>query len=187
MLEAVGAHGYNAASVRTVLDRTGLYRQVFYDNFTDKDACYLEALDVGVARIESLLAAAAAGQDGWQTKLRACLTALLDFLDAEPEVGRALIVEVYAAGPQALARRAEAMARIAGFVDLARMEVNGDGPPQIASEGIVAGIHAVLHSKLTTMRGGRFRELLPELMYFAVLPYFGAEAASSEMKAAAPG
>ena len=29
-----------------------------------------------------------------------------------------------------------------------------------------------------------FRELLPEFMYFAVLPYFGAEAASAEMQAA---
>ena len=29
MLEAVGAEGYETASVRTVLDRTGLYRQAF--------------------------------------------------------------------------------------------------------------------------------------------------------------
>ena len=48
MLEAVGEVGYDAASVRTVLGKTGLYRQAFYDNFPDKDACYLEAFDFGV-------------------------------------------------------------------------------------------------------------------------------------------
>ena len=31
---------------------------------------------------------------------------------------------------------------------------------------------------------GGFRELLPEFMYFAVLPYFGAEMAAAEMQAA---
>ena len=46
MLEAVGSDGYDATSVRTVLDRTGLYRQAFYDNFADKDACYLEAFEL---------------------------------------------------------------------------------------------------------------------------------------------
>ena len=44
MLEAVGAEGYDGTSVRTILDRTGLYRQAFYDNFPDKDECYLAAL-----------------------------------------------------------------------------------------------------------------------------------------------
>ena len=45
MLEAVGAEGYERTSVRTVLDRTGVYRQAFYDNFADKDDCYLQAYD----------------------------------------------------------------------------------------------------------------------------------------------
>ena len=38
MLESVGAEGYDATSVRTVLDHTDLYRQAFYDNFADKDS-----------------------------------------------------------------------------------------------------------------------------------------------------
>ena len=31
----------------------GLYRQAFYDNFPDKETCYLEAFDAGVARLEA--------------------------------------------------------------------------------------------------------------------------------------
>lgn len=185
MLEAVGAEGYDGASVRTVLDRTGLYRQAFYDNFADKDACYLAALEMGIARLEALMARAAASEQSWRGKLRAGLDALLDRLDDAPDFGRGVIVEVHAAGPEALSRRAEAMKRAADFIDLARLDTGeSEPPPQIAPEGIVAGIHAVVHSRLSTGADDGFRGLLPEFMYFAVLPYFGVDAASAEMQAA---
>jgi AcrR family transcriptional regulator len=185
MLESVGSEGYDATSVRTVLDRTGLYRQAFYDNFADKDACYLAALEMGIARLEAFAVRAAASEEGWRAKLRAGLGALLDQLDSEPEMGRAVIVEVHAAGPEALAIRAEAMKRAADFIDLARLEAGeSESPPQIAPEGIVAGVHAIVHSRLCTGATDGFRGLLPEFMYFAVLPYFGAEGASAEMRAA---
>jgi AcrR family transcriptional regulator len=185
MLEAVGAEGYDATSVRTVLDQTGLYRQAFYDNFADKDACYLAALELGIGRLEAVVARAAASEESWRGKLRAGLGALLDCLDAESDFGRGVIVEVHAAGPEALARRAEAMKRAADFIDLARLEAGEEeSPPQIAPEGIVAGIHAIVHSRLSTGASDGFRSMLPEFMYFAVLPYFGAEAASAEMQAA---
>jgi AcrR family transcriptional regulator len=185
MLDAVGSSGYDATSVRIVLDLAGLYRQAFYDNFPDKDACYLEAFDFGVARLEAVVVAAAAVEGTWQGKLRAGLRALLEELDREPDVGRALIVEVHAANAEALGRRAETMKGIAGFIDSAReAPEGGESPPPIAPEGIVAGIHAIVHARLATGATGGFRELLPEFMYFAVLPYFGAEAAEAEMQAA---
>jgi AcrR family transcriptional regulator len=185
MLEAVGSTGYEATSVRTVLAKTGLYRQAFYDNFADKDDCFRAALDVGMARLEATLVAAAAGAESWKGRLRAGLAALLDFLDAEADIGRALIVEVHAAGPEALARRAAAMKRATDFIDLAREDPEaGESPPRIAAEGVAAGIHAVIHGRLSTGACEGFAELLPEFMYFAVLPYFGADAATAEMQAA---
>jgi AcrR family transcriptional regulator len=186
MLEAVGAEGYEHTSVRTVLARTGVYRQAFYDNFADKDDCYLQAYDLGVERLEGLLVEAAAGKDAWTDRLRAGLGALLDFLDAEPDVGRALVVEVHTAGGEALAKRAAAMQRLTDFVDGAREAAaeEGESPPAIAPEGVTAGIHALIHSRLAAKADGGFRELLPEFMYFAVLPYFGAEVAGAEMQAA---
>jgi len=185
MLEAVGAEGYEHTSVRTVLDRTGVYRQAFYDNFAAKDDCYLRAYDAGVERVEALLVAAAAGEPDWTGKLRAGLGAQLDFLEAEPDIGRALVVEVHAAGPEALAKRTAAMRRVNSFLDQAReVAAEAEPPPAIAGEGVAAGIHAVIHSRLATGNSDGLRRLLPEFMYFAVLPYFGAELASAEMQAA---
>src|SRR6476469_8390753 len=76
MLEAVGTSGYDAASVRMVLTSTGLYRQAFYDNFADKEACSLEAFGLGVAQLEALVIAAAEDEESWQGQLRAGLGAL---------------------------------------------------------------------------------------------------------------
>jgi AcrR family transcriptional regulator len=182
MLEAVGAEGYEATSVRSVLDRTGLYRQAFYDDFVDKADCYLQAHDAGVARVEELVVEAVIAERGWPRRLRSGLLALLDFLDAEPDVGRALIVEVHPAGPEARDKRAAAMRRAAEHLDRARAEGASQDAPAIASEAVVAGIVAVLHSRLASRRDNGFRPLLPELMYVAVLPYFGPEAAAEELR-----
>ena len=186
MLEAVGTSGYDAASVRMVLASTGLYRQAFYDNFADKDVCYLEAFDFGVAQLEALAIAATEDEESWQGKLRAGLRSFLGALDGDPVLGRALIVEVHAAGAAALQSRSDAMKRVADFIDSARQASGGsEAPPPIASEGIVAGMHAVVHAKLAAGEESGFRELLPDFMYFAVLPYFGADVADAEMKRAA--
>lgn len=184
MLEAVGAEGYEATSVRTVLDYADVHRQAFYDCFDCKEDCYLSALEEGIARLEARVAAASAGGELWRDKARAGLACLLDCLDAKPNVGRALIVEVHGAGPEAQAKRAEALRRASRSIDLARRESPEPQPPQIAAEGVVSGIHAVLHARLSSRDPGRLRALLPELMYFAVLPYFGAQAAAEEMRAA---
>ncbi len=185
MLDVVGESGYESASVRAVLANTGLYRQAFYDNFTDREGCYIEAFGLGVARLEALAAAAAAGEETWQGKLRAGLSALLENFEAEPGLGRALIVEVHSAGPEALQRRAKVMKRIEDFIDSARQASEAlESPPPIAAEGIVAGMHAVIHARLAAGSEQGFQELLPEFMYFAVLPYFGPEVADAEMRAA---
>lgn len=183
MVEAVGEVGYEETSVRTVLDRTGLYRQAFYDHFTSKEDCYLQAYDDQLTRIETGVRAAASQQGEWRGQLRAGLGALLDFVDSRPRVARALIVEVHPAGEKAVARHTAALARSHAFLDRAREDpAASETAPAITSEAIASGIHVVLHSRLAAGDRGGFRRLLPELMYIAVLPYFGGEAARAEMR-----
>ncbi|HEV2789913.1 MAG TPA: TetR/AcrR family transcriptional regulator [Solirubrobacterales bacterium] len=181
MLQVVGAQGYEQTSVQDVLASAGLHRQAFYDAFDGKEDCYLEALDAGSAWVELAMREAATGETTWRGQLRGALTGLLDFLDEQPEVGRALLVEVHAAGPRAVGKRTEAMERAATHVDLARDEGSGVAPA-ISAEAVVAGILAVLHARLAARQASDFARLLPELMYLAVLPYFGSEVATAEMR-----
>jgi len=185
MLAVVGSEGYDAASVRMVLERADLYRQAFYDEFADKEDCYLQALVFGAERLEAIARAGAVRGEGWRGQLRAGLEAVLESFDSEPWIGRAVVVEVHAAGSDALAIRSKAMKRLTEFIDSARAVAGvTEAPPPIAAEGIVAGMHAVIHAKLAAGDDSGFAELLPDFMYFAVLPYFGPEAADIEMKSA---
>ncbi|HEY6729785.1 MAG TPA: TetR/AcrR family transcriptional regulator [Solirubrobacterales bacterium] len=182
MLEAVGSRGYEQATVQDAISNAGLYRQAFYDTFRDKEDCYLQALEAGSAWVELAMREAAVREEpSWRGQMRGALRGLLAFLDQDPSVGRALIVEVHAAGSQAVQKRTEAMERAARMIDLARAE-SDDVAPAISAEAVVAGILAVLHSRLSGKQSSGFGELLPELMYLAVLPYFGAEAAAAEMR-----
>lgn len=181
MLETVGSQGYESTSVQDALSAAGLYRQAFYDSFRDKEDCYLQAIDAGSAWVELAMREAAAGETTWRGGLRGALAGLLAFLDERPAVGRALLVEVHAAGPLAVEKRTEAMERAVAMMDLARQEGEG-AAPAISAEAVVAGILAVLHTRLSGQERTDFSRLLPELMYLAVLPYFGPEAAAAEMR-----
>jgi len=181
MLEAVGRTGYEQTTVQDAIEAAGLYRQAFYDNFTDKEDCYLQALEAGATWAESAMRVAAAAEEpSWRGRMRGSLRGLLGFLDSRPQIGRALLVEVHAAGPRAVEKRTEAMERAAKLIDLAREE-GGDEAPAISAEAVVAGILAVLHTRLAGEWQDGFELLLPELMYLAVLPYFGAAAAAGEL------
>jgi AcrR family transcriptional regulator len=181
MLTAVGTRGYEGTSVQDVIAEAGLYRQAFYDSFAGKEDCYLQAIEAGSAWIELAMREAAEGEEAWRGQLRGALFGLLAFLDDRPAIGRALLVEVHAAGPRAVEKRTEVMERAVAMVDLAREEGN-DIAPAISAEAVVAGILAVLHTRLSASQTSGFAELLPELMYLAVLPYFGPDEAATELR-----
>ncbi len=145
MLLAVGTRGYERATVQDAIEASGVYRQAFYNCFRDKEDCYLQALDAGSAWIELSMREGAASATTWRGQLRGALTGLLRFLDEQPEAGRALLVEVHAAGPAAVQKRTEAMERASTGVDLARAESE-------ANTACVAGRESQL---ALSSRGGR--------------------------------
>ncbi len=58
------------------------------------------------------------------------------------------------------------------------------GRSAITASGVVGGVESLLYARLCKEDVESLEELLPSLMYFAVLPYEGHEAASEELAAA---
>src|SRR3954463_3066346 len=115
MATAVGEKGYGAVAVADVIARAGVSRRTFYEHFDNKEECFLAAYDAGV---ESMLAAiadaiGAAASDGPLAIARAGTARYLETLAANPAFARTFLVEVLAAGPRALERRAAVHARFA--------------------------------------------------------------------------
>jgi len=187
MLRATNELTYREVSVQDVLDRAGVSRPTFYEHFENKEACFLAAFDSATARLRGRLEAAGAEGANWRERLRASLAELLRFVSEDLDAAMSVIVDARAACPAALRRRDDLLDNFASCLDTqVRAEAPPDSaPPGIAAAGIVGGIEALLYSRLYRGETEGLEALLPSLMYFAVLPYEGHEAASDELVALA--
>lgn len=186
-LRATAELGYRDFSVQDVIDRAGVSRPTFYEHFENKRDAFLSAFDAAAVRLRARISEAVAEHGGsWRERLRAQLAALLEFVGEEPDAAMTLIVDARAACPEALARRDALLDHFAACIDdQVRGELPADPPPSaIAAAGIVGGIEALLYSRLNKEETGDLDELLPSLMYFAVLPYEGHEIAGEELAGA---
>jgi AcrR family transcriptional regulator len=114
MVQAVADKGYARVAVADVIERAGVSRKTFYEQFANKDECFLAAYDATVdellATIDEALEALA---PDWLAAHRAAVDAYLEALAASPEFARAFLIEVLGAGPDALSRRAAVQDRFA--------------------------------------------------------------------------
>jgi AcrR family transcriptional regulator/DNA-binding MarR family transcriptional regulator len=186
-LEAVEEVGYGRMTVAQVISRAKVSRKTFYDVFADREDCFLAALEQAVAQVGKLVREAYERETAWRDGVRAGLWELLVFLDEEPALAKLCLVEALGAGPRVLARRAELLEDLAEVVDRGRFETSAvREPPEVAAEGVVGAIFAVMHTRTLEDGEGRFTPLLGSLMNIVVLPYLGARAASRELSRPAP-
>ena len=117
MAQTVAEKGYAATTVADVVERAGVSRRTFYEQFDDKEACFLAAYDAGLAAVLSRIGEAVEVNPGvgWRKRARAGVEAFLDLLASEPAFAQALQVEILTAGPAALDRRAGMLAMFAGI------------------------------------------------------------------------
>ncbi|MGI8557600.1 MAG: TetR/AcrR family transcriptional regulator [Solirubrobacteraceae bacterium] len=169
MAEAVSERGYANTPVADVLSRAGVSRETFYEQVDNKQECFLAASDEGVAMLVAAVGEAL-GSTGPERGARGelidlALSQYLSVLAAEPAVARTFLVEVYAAGPAALARRVVVQAR---FVDAVAELVGAHGNEQrFACEALVAAASALVTQRICAGRTAELLELHEPLLRFA--------------------
>ena len=186
MLVTVNELGYRALTVQDVLSRAGVSRPTFYEQFEDKEDCFLAAFERSAQRLRRHVNEAVAGVEGsWRERLRCGLEALLQFIADEPSGARAVIVEARASSPAGLRRRDDLLDHFATCIDAVARKDLQEPPSGIAAAGVVGGIESLLYARLQKEEAADLEALLPSMMYFAVLPYEGHEAAAEELGDAA--
>jgi AcrR family transcriptional regulator len=171
MIQVVSEKGYNEARIVDVIDVAGVSRKTFYEQFEDKQSCFLAGFDAGVAVLVSHLREKTAGQSGWHERLRIGLEAFFKLLSEEPAFTRCLALDAFAAGPDARRRRA---AHVAGFAEVYRrtnVEARQEDPAiveidiQIA-RAIAGGVDEVLRGYVEEGRIEQLPEVVPDLLEF---------------------
>jgi AcrR family transcriptional regulator len=183
MLRAASELGYRGTNVQDVIERAGVSRPTFYEHFANKEDCFLAAFDTSAKRLRDKVEAAVGGGESWRDRVRLGLEAVLSFVRAEPDTARTIIVEARAASADAVMRRVELLDHFSNCLDTQARELLPETSQrsEITASGVVGGVEALLYSRLCKDEFEGIEELLPSMMYFAVLPYEGHEAASEEL------
>ncbi|GAA0596744.1 TetR/AcrR family transcriptional regulator [Actinomadura livida] len=106
MTQAVGEKGYARTSVADVLKRARVSRETFYENFTDKQACFLAAYEASAERYLRVVNDALAAHDApVMARLEGALRDYLRELAGDAGAARTFLLEIYAVGPAATALR----------------------------------------------------------------------------------
>jgi AcrR family transcriptional regulator len=188
MAHAVAAKGYAATTVADVVGGAGVSRKTFYEHFQDKEDCFLAAFDVGVGALVNAVERATLEATGeWRNHIRAGVRAYLNTLAAVPDFARTFLIEVLAAGPRALERRAEVHARFAHVLRTLHETYRADHPdeiPELPDEVFIAVVGAVNELVSDRVRKGRTADLLelePVISYLQIAFLAGHSEAADDL------
>ncbi|WP_320670020.1 TetR/AcrR family transcriptional regulator [Patulibacter defluvii] len=165
MAEAMAENGYVGTSVAQIIRRAGVSRETFYEQFSSKEDCftgaYARAVELLLGRIggAGVLTPPADGapEPSRRQRVDALLRAYLDALASEPAFARLFLIEVYAVGRGAIARRIEQQAT---FVELVVQVLGARTAEQrFACEALVAAISSMVTARLALDDLDGLREL----------------------------
>lgn len=163
LAEALSEQGYAATPVAAVLDRAGVSRQTFYQLYDNKLDCFLDALDLVSETLDGQLRLAFDAATG--TPLERAGAAVEHYLDTMANnlaFARLYIVEVHAAGSEALHRRADLQERVTNA--LAALFGAVDPDARFACECYVAAIAALVTLPVAAGDVDAIRELREPLV-----------------------
>lgn len=185
MADAVAAKGYAGTTVADVVAGAGVSRKTFYEHFRDKEECFLAAFDAGVdLLLDAIVGARPSGGDqGWLELMRARVRAYLETLSSEPAFARTFLIEVFAAGPHALERRAVVLRRFAHLFRDLHVEARRQYPqlPAVPEPVYVAAVGATNELVSDFARAGRMAalpDLEDTLVYLQVALFAGRDVAA---------
>ncbi len=146
MADVMMEQGFVATSVADIIRRAGVSRETFYEQFSSKQDCFASASQLAESFLFGEIDTSTSNGSPMQS-FYAALGAYLDALADHPALGRIFLIEVYAAGPEAMERRAVMQQR---FVARIAALFGADSPnDRFACEALVAAI-----SSMVTIRVG---------------------------------
>jgi AcrR family transcriptional regulator len=156
---AVADKGYAGATIDDIVRGAGVSKQTFYEHFADKLDCFLAAYETASDRLFEHVRAAQDAAGDWIDRTRAGIHAYLRWLAAEPTLARVFLIEIAAAGPEALECRERLRDRYAERMGELQ---NGRDVPEEIFHAVVAAADDLVVRRLRA--GADVRELEPALL-----------------------
>jgi AcrR family transcriptional regulator len=171
--KAVAEEGYAAVSVRHVIERSGVSRATFYQQFVDLKQCLIAANGDACERLIRDISSACDSQAAWPAGVTAAVDAGLEFTRGFPELAHLLII-ADSADPR-LADPADSLRE--QLVDLLRAgRTSAPGTfagPELMEQALIGGVISIVWSRLSAGQLDGLLQLRPELVQLLLGPYLG--------------
>ncbi len=176
VIDAVAEKGYVHTSVADVLGRAKVSRLTFYQLFRDKQECFVSAFEARASLLSQVLGSVldqesrpiAIDEDAIFDRVDRILGTYLELLASDPPSARALLIEVYAAGPRALEQRSRSLQQ---FVDVVVSAFDGqtgifesEHEQRFAAQLLVGGVSSLVSGLIAAGQTDRLTELRAPLM-----------------------
>lgn len=187
LLDLCAERGYRNLQLADLLERAELDEAAFHRRHADLDALFAAVLGEVYEEFFARAQEAVAGERGWRDRMRATAYALLRFLRRDERVARLAAVEAQDAGEGAQRLFVDTFNRLVDLIDEGSAEASGPASPSRATAlGVGGVVFARIQEAVASDELDLGEEEIPELMYGAVFPYLGAEAAAEELRIPPP-
>lgn len=168
LLEAVGhlaaAQGFQSTTIAQIVAAAGVAKPTFYEHFESKEACLCAYLEQCITALVSAIADSLSSRDSIEQRIFEGLSAMTDFVAAEPERARVILIESVAAGEFGRKQIASMHELFADFYISLREEARATRPEvpplsRVRAQSIVGAIYEPI---VAIVRDGRFEDL-PEV------------------------
>ena len=161
---AIAEKGYAAVTIADVVRIARVSKRTFYEHFADKEACFLALYAETSDELIELIATSAATAPGtWDERIAAAARAYFERVAGEPELIRAALLEIQAAGPRARELRREVQRRYAdqlrAFSDAAAAEGAGRALTPALATAVVGGLNELMLEAVEAGHPERIGEL----------------------------
>jgi AcrR family transcriptional regulator len=171
MVQAIALHGYRRTSVRQVVGLAGVSRRAFYEQFANKEECFLATFDLIAARYTKRVSEAYRSAEGdFQDQMRAAFAAFADEIETNPKEARLVAVDAQTIGTPgmlALRRTSAAFERmLAGSFTHTDTAIS---VPRPVIRAIVGGLHRATLLRLRDHRTGEFSAMADDMLNWTLL------------------
>ena len=171
-----------------VIERSGVARAEFDRHFAGKEDCYMQLFWEYTGAFDREVFGAYRAEAQWRDAVRACAYAAARYIRDHPREVACGVTLMFTAGDLAQAYRENHLQRIVDLIDAGRQELDDpDSMTRGVAEGVIGSIYQLLVRELQSGNGtGSAEDFVPDLMYLAVRPYLGNQAALEELSIPPP-
>jgi AcrR family transcriptional regulator len=188
LLDLCFERGYAELTIDELCRRSGMDRTAFERRYVDLEECFIDFYEPEMQSFRRRMMRAGEGNASWRDRLRATAYDLLRFLGEDARLTSFVMVESRSAGERAQLVFAEGIEPLFDLVDEGRREMDDpDSLSRSTAEQIAGGIFNEIYS--AAARHESFAagpQVIPQMMYVAVLPYLGHEVAVEELSIPPP-